>query len=60
MQLPTGEGEIDFARLARTLGEHGYEGYLTLEYQWEEWLDCHRVDCVSETALLRDVLLEAA
>jgi sugar phosphate isomerase/epimerase len=59
MQLPAREGVIDFPRLVRRLGAAGYRGYLTLEYQWEEWLDCRRVDCVSETAELRDVLLAA-
>jgi sugar phosphate isomerase/epimerase len=57
MQLPTHEGVIDFPRLRRALDAAGYEGYLTLEYQWEEWLDCYRVDCISETAELRDLML---
>lgn len=59
MQLRAREGAIDFVRLVRTLARHGYDGYLTLEFQWEEWLDCHRVDCLSETAELRDVLRAA-
>jgi sugar phosphate isomerase/epimerase len=57
MQLPTREGEIDFRRLRDRLAASGYDGYLAIEYQWEEWLDCRRVDCVSETAELRDLLL---
>lgn len=59
MQLPAREGAIDFSRLLVQLREIDYGGYLTLEYQWEEWLDCHRVDCVSETAELRDLLVAA-
>jgi sugar phosphate isomerase/epimerase len=59
MQLRVGDGEIDFPRLLGRLREAGYDGYLALEYQWEEWLDCNRVDCISETAALRDVLLAA-
>lgn len=57
MQTPTHEGAIDFAVLLGELDAAGYAGYLALEYQWEEWLDCNRVDCVSETAELRDLLL---
>jgi sugar phosphate isomerase/epimerase len=57
MQLPTHAGVIDFACLVEQLDAAGYDGYLTLEYQCEEWLDCNRVDCISETAALRDVLL---
>jgi sugar phosphate isomerase/epimerase len=57
MQLPALEGAIDFPRVLQQLKAAGYDGYLTIEYQWEEWLDCNRVDCVSETAELRDLLL---
>lgn len=57
MQLRVHEGEIDFPRLMGRLRQAGYDGYLALEYQWEEWLDCNRVDCISETAALRDLLL---
>lgn len=59
MQLRVHEGEIDFARLMARLRDSGYDGYLALEYQWEEWLDCTRLDCISETADLRDLLLAA-
>jgi len=57
MQLPVRAGVIDFPLLVERLHAIGYEGYLCLEYQWEEWLDCNRVDCISETAELRGVLL---
>lgn len=57
MQAPVGEGTIDFLALRDELASCGYSGYLTLEYQHEEWLDCHRVDCISETAALRDLIL---
>lgn len=60
MQLPAREGTIDFSLLLERLDAAGYDGYLCLEYQWEEWLDCNRVDCVSETAELRDLLLAGA
>ena len=57
MQRPARYGAIDFALLVQRLDTAGYEGFLCLEYQWEEWLDCNEVDCISETAELRDLLL---
>jgi hypothetical protein len=36
-----------------------HPGCLALEYTWQDWLDCNRVDTVGESALLRDVLLAA-
>jgi sugar phosphate isomerase/epimerase len=60
MQAPAHEGAIDFPRLLERLAQARYGGYLCLEYQSEEWLECNRVDCISETASLRDLLLAAA
>lgn len=56
MQARMREGTIDFGVLLGQLASAGYDGYLTLEYQWDEWFDCDRVDCVSETAELRDLV----
>jgi sugar phosphate isomerase/epimerase len=60
MQAPARKGQIDYGLLLERLGERGYPGYLGLEYQWDEWMDFNRVDCISETAELRDLLLELA
>jgi sugar phosphate isomerase/epimerase len=59
MQARAWEGAIDFPRLVASLQSAGYEGALALEYQYEEWLNCCRVDCISETAELRDLILRA-
>lgn len=60
IQARTHEGDIDFARIRDRLLASGYEGYFALEYQWEDgWLDFTRVDCVSESADMRDLLLSA-
>ncbi|MBS1882652.1 MAG: sugar phosphate isomerase/epimerase [Actinobacteria bacterium] len=59
VQARTHEGTIDYALLRDRLLDGGYEGYFTLEYQWEEgWLDFTRVDCIGETADMRDLMLE--
>jgi sugar phosphate isomerase/epimerase len=55
MQLPLAQGTIDFEAFIKMLERHGYDGWFCIEYQWEDWLECNRVDCISETALLRDV-----
>jgi sugar phosphate isomerase/epimerase len=58
IQARAAEGTIDFPTLRDRLIAGGYDGYFALEYQWEEgWLDFTRVDCIAETADLRDVML---
>lgn len=60
MQTRVTEGTIDFKRLRDQLLAAGYTGYFALEYQWEDgWLDFSHVDCIVETAELRDVMLDA-
>jgi sugar phosphate isomerase/epimerase len=52
------EGVIDFADLRDRLLAAGYDGYFALEYQWEEGSpDFTHVDCIAETAQLRDLML---
>ena len=58
MQATAKDGTLDFPRIIRALQQAGYQGFFCLEYVWDEWLDTNRVDCISETALLRDVFLE--
>ncbi|HEY7050269.1 MAG TPA: sugar phosphate isomerase/epimerase family protein [Jatrophihabitantaceae bacterium] len=60
LQVPVAEDAIDWATVVRALVDGGYGGYLALEYTWQEWHDCNRVDTVAESALLRDLLLKAA
>lgn len=58
MQARAREGAIDFHRLRDGLLASGYDAYFGLEYQWEEhWLDFTRVDCITETADLRALVL---
>jgi sugar phosphate isomerase/epimerase len=57
IQTRVAEGAIDFPRMLGRLEAAGYTGFLALEYQHEEWLSCNRVDCISETAELRELVL---
>lgn len=59
LQVAVAEDTIDWARVVAELNRIGYPGYLALEYTWQEWLECNRVDTVAESALLRDVLRSA-
>ena len=58
MQARASEGTIDFPRLLRAFQQAGYHGHFALEYEWDEWMDCTNVDCISESALLRDIFLQ--
>jgi sugar phosphate isomerase/epimerase len=58
IQTRVGEGVIDFAELRDRLLASGYDGYFALEYQWEEGSpDFTHVDCIAESAQLRDLML---
>jgi sugar phosphate isomerase/epimerase len=58
IQTRVSEGVIDFADLRDRLLAGGYGGYFALEYQWEEGSpDFTHVDCIAETAQLRDLML---
>lgn len=60
LQVAVAEDAIDWTTVVRALVDGGYGGCLALEYTWQEWHDCNRIDTVAESALLRDLLLKAA
>jgi sugar phosphate isomerase/epimerase len=56
MQAPWEAGAIDFAGMMRVLERTGFAGYLTLEYEHDEWLDNNKVDVISETIKMRNAV----
>jgi len=50
------QGTIDFAEIVHGLHARGYAGVICLEYVHGDWMQMDRVDCLSETVLLRDEL----
>jgi sugar phosphate isomerase/epimerase len=56
LQSLDGEGTIDFADIVGRLRASGYDSYLCVEYTWQEWRDCNRLDVLSESVILRDKL----
>ena len=59
LQVSVKQDAIDWVRVVTALNTAKYQGYLGLEYTWQEWLDCNRVDTVGESILLRDLLRAA-
>lgn len=58
LQTSHAEGTLDFGDILRRLAAAGYDGYLCVEYTWQEWRGCNRQDVVSESIILRDQLRE--
>ena len=56
MQMRAREGSLDLEELRGQLNDGGFDGVVAIEYLWDEWMDCDQLDCVSETAELRDLL----
>jgi sugar phosphate isomerase/epimerase len=56
MQAPWEDGVIDFAEMMRVLKRTGFSGYLTLEYEHDEWLDNNKVDVISEIIKMRNAV----
>jgi len=56
LQCTMGENTIDFGGVVRAMHKANYRGFVVLEYVWVEWMDLNRVDNLSETVILRDLL----
>jgi len=59
LQSTMAENTIAFPEILRQFASGGYPGWICLEYVWVDWEGCNRTDNVSETVLLRDLLLGA-
>jgi sugar phosphate isomerase/epimerase len=59
LQAAGDAGTIDFVDIMHRLASRGYDGFVAVEYVWQEWRDNNRVDVVSETVMLRDLLEHA-
>lgn len=56
LQAPHEEGVIDFADIVRRMKEVGYQGRICVEYTWQTWRGCNRLDVLAESVILRDRL----
>lgn len=57
LQVPIHENAIDFPGIVSRFDKMDYPGWICLEYVWVDWEGCNRTDNISETILLRDLLL---
>lgn len=60
LQASMTDNVIDFRVISRTLADLDYAGWVATEYVWSEWYECNRVDNLTETIALRDLLRSAA
>ena len=57
LQAPRKENVIDYPRILREMQRVGYQGYVGIEYVWQDWERNNEVDNISESIMLRDELL---
>lgn len=57
LQASIKDGTLNFPDLVGRLKAGGYGGDVCIEYTWQEWRDCWRQDVVSESVILRDLIL---
>lgn len=60
LQCPLKENTINFEAITRSLAARRFKGWIALEYVWIDWEHCNEVDVLSETVMLREVILAAS
>lgn len=58
LQSSVDENIIDYGKIVDQLKTSNYSGWIGLEYIWIKWEQCNQVDTLSETILLRDIILK--
>ena len=56
LQARWNDGVIDFGNVVRTLQQAGFSGFYALEYEHDTWLGNDRVDVISESIKMRDLV----
>jgi len=51
LEKTPGKGEVDFAKLAKSLDKHGYNGSVTLETEYKNYKNVEEVDVENRYAL---------
>jgi len=59
LQAPIDKNVIDYPRIIRAMKATDYPGYVGVEYVWQDWEHCNEVDNVSETILMRDLIIKS-
>ncbi len=50
---------IDYARVVRAMKQVDYPGWVGVEYVWQDWLNLNDVDTLSETIMMRDLIVQS-
>lgn len=59
LQASMADNVIDFGAVMEKLVQLDYAGWVATEYVWSEWYECNRVDNLTETAALRNLITSA-
>lgn len=59
LQCNMEENTIDYTRIVELMKETGYEGFIGVEYIWTAWENCNKCDNISQSILLRDLMMRA-
>ncbi|MBN8788766.1 MAG: sugar phosphate isomerase/epimerase [Terrimonas sp.] len=59
LQSSVAENIIDYGKIVQQLKAGNFEGWIGLEYIWIKWEQCNEADTLSETILLRDIILKS-
>jgi sugar phosphate isomerase/epimerase len=59
-RLQTGmkDGTLDYQKIIQKLREVGYDGFLTVEFAYQEWKGCNQTDTIAETIQMTNLLRE--
>jgi sugar phosphate isomerase/epimerase len=55
LQAKWGEGTLDFGAIIETLREAGYDGFLSIEYVHQAYMNTLSDDVLTETIRMRDL-----
>ena len=59
LQSSLAENVIEYEKIVQLLQTSEYSGWIGLEYLWIQWEQCNQVDTLSETILLRDLIVKS-
>lgn len=57
LQVAAEDNIIDYELVLDAMQVGGYPGYFEVEFEWNEWGGCNRVDVLAETILMRNLAL---
>lgn len=59
LQTVVSESSIDYDQVVAEMKKTGYNGFIGIEYTWQEWEDCNKTDNISESILLKNKMKAA-